>query len=163
MKVEELPTLRSALRSALEAAVDGVIVKLAETAEPPTPPPPKQFPSLRLRQDGPLGCPELVDHLKAEYGLSDGEAHRRLHEVLGGVRHLLEAHGTVPGWRLKISGFGVFSVVQRPARTRNSPKTGRVAAEAPRTALKFRLTSKLAKLGKPEPPPPPLRPRRKTK
>ncbi|MDO5940606.1 HU family DNA-binding protein [Burkholderia cepacia] len=62
---------------------------------------------------------DLINHIAADTGLTKADASRALDATLEGIAKTLRK-----GDNVALSGFGVFSVGERAARTGRNPATG---------------------------------------
>ena len=84
---------------------------------------------------------ELVRQIAARAEITKKEAEEALTATVSAISDALES-----GDKVKLAGFGTFSVYDRPARNGRSPATGKtIAIPATRTA-KFKAGIKLAEL-----------------
>ncbi len=65
--------------------------------------------------------------------MSKAGASKAVHAVLGGIESALKK-----GEKVSIAGFGVFEVVNRPARDGRNPQTGESIKIAASNAVKFK-------------------------
>jgi len=75
---------------------------------------------------------DLIAHVAAATGLSKAEAGKAVEAVLSGVSDEL-----VAGKEVRLSGFGIFSTVDRAAREGRNPQTGQTVQIAASKAAKF--------------------------
>ena len=78
---------------------------------------------------------DIVEQLHARAKLSKREASEVVECLLDAVKAALERGETV-----KLSGFGLFQVKERPARKGRDPNDGRPLEIAPRRGLSFRAS-----------------------
>jgi len=81
---------------------------------------------------------ELIDAIAAESGLTKADATKALNGFIKATSHALKS-----GDKLALTGFGSFSVSERPARDGRNPKSGEVIKIAAKNVIKFKAGSEL--------------------
>ena len=81
---------------------------------------------------------ELIDAIAAESGLTKADATKALNGFIKATSSALKA-----GDKLALTGFGSFSVAERPARDGRNPKSGEVIKIAAKNVIKFKAGSEL--------------------
>lgn len=74
----------------------------------------------------------LVGLVAEKHGLTKAEASEIVNTVLSGIQSALVSQGSI-----SLVGFGVFSVVDRAARSGRNPNTGEPVMVAARKAVRF--------------------------
>jgi DNA-binding protein HU-beta len=81
---------------------------------------------------------ELIESIASETGLSKADAGRALDAAFDAITSSL-----TKGDRVAIPGFGTFATSRRAARTGRNPQTGEAIKIKARTAVSFKVASKL--------------------
>ncbi|MFN5443989.1 MAG: HU family DNA-binding protein [Crocinitomicaceae bacterium] len=81
---------------------------------------------------------ELIDAIAAESGLTKADATKALNGFIKATSQALKS-----GDKLALTGFGSFSVSERPARDGRNPKSGEVIKIAAKNVIKFKAGSEL--------------------
>ena len=81
---------------------------------------------------------ELIDAIAAESGLTKTDATKALNGFIKATSTALKS-----GDKLSLTGFGSFSVSERPERTGRNPKTGKEIKIAAKNVIKFKAGSDL--------------------
>ena len=81
---------------------------------------------------------ELIDAIAAESGLTKADATKALNGFIKATSQALKS-----GDKLALTGFGSFSVAERPARDGRNPKSGEVIKIAAKNVIKFKAGSEL--------------------
>ena len=82
---------------------------------------------------------ELAMEMSRRHSMTTGEAKRILELVQAIMEEVL-----VKGEEIRISGFGIFRIIDRAARTAHNPVTGEAVEVPRRKGITFRPSSSLA-------------------
>lgn len=81
---------------------------------------------------------ELIDSIAEETTLPKNESRIVLDAVIAGIEK-----GLVTDGKVNITGFGVFSIAKRAARTARNPKTGESVEVEAKSVPKFKASKNL--------------------
>lgn len=81
---------------------------------------------------------EFISAIAENAGLNKAEAQKALDATIKVIAHTLKS-----GDKIALVGFGVFSVVERPARTGVNPRTKQQITIAAKNVVKFKAGSLL--------------------
>lgn len=77
---------------------------------------------------------ELVNHIAEAAGITKTDADSALQAFMTGVTETMKK-----GDKLSLTGFGTFSVNDRPARTGRNPQTGKALEIPAKKVVKFKV------------------------
>ena len=83
---------------------------------------------------------ELINELQARIGNSKSFCAQVVEAIFGETGIILENLSTKED-KVRITGFGIFSVSERKARPARNPKTGQKMMVEPKTVRKFRFST----------------------
>ncbi len=81
---------------------------------------------------------QFIDAIAAKSGLTKADSSRAVEAFIETVTNTLKK-----GDKVTLTGFGVFSVSKRAARSGRNPRTGEVVKIAASSSVKFKTGSKL--------------------
>lgn len=82
---------------------------------------------------------ELIDKIAAGSGLTKGDSRKALDATVNALKEIL-----IAGDKITLTGFGSFSVNERPAREGVNPATKVKIQIPPKKVVKFKISADLA-------------------